>query len=131
MKPSSLPRLTDAEFEIMEVVWEEGGTTVNHVWQAINRERRAPLSRTTILVQMNRLEEKKWLRHREQGRTFFYYPTCKRDETLESLVGDVHRRLFNGSSSDLMRCLFKSVRLSKAEIEELKQIIDSREGETE
>jgi BlaI family penicillinase repressor len=131
MSPSSLPKLTDAEFEIMEVVWEEGETTVNHVWETINRKRQALLSRTTTLVQMNRLEEKKWLKHRTLGRTFLYYPTRNRDETLETLVGDVHRRVFNGSSSDLVRCLFKSVRISKAEIQELKEIIDSQEGEPE
>jgi len=131
MSPSSLPKLTDAEFEIMAIVWEEGETTVNHVWETINRKRQAPLSRTTILVEMNRLEEKKWLKHRTRGRTFLYYPTRKRDETLETLVGDVHRRFFNGSSSDLVRCLFKTVKISKEEIQQLKEIIDSQEGEPE
>ena len=131
MSRSSLPKLTDAEFEIMGVVWEEGKTTVNHVWETINRRRQAPLSRTTILVQMNRLEEKKWLKHRALGRTFLYYPTRERDETLETLVGDVHRRFFHGSSSDLVRCLFKSVKVSKAEIQKLKEIIDSQQGEPE
>ena len=131
MSRSSLPKLTDAEFEIMEIVWVEGETTVNHVWETINRRRQAPLSRTTTLVQMNRLEEKKWLKHRARGRTFLYYPTRNRDETLETLVGDVHRRVFNGSSSDLVRCLFKSVKISKAEIQILKEIIDSQEGEPE
>ena len=128
MKPASLPKLTDAEFEIMEVVWEEGETTVNHVWETINRRRQAPLSRTTTLVQMNRLEEKKWLRHRVSGRTFLYSATRKKDETLESFVGDIHRRVFQGSSSELVRCLFKSVKVSKAEIQKLKEIIDREEG---
>jgi BlaI family penicillinase repressor len=131
MNPSSLPKLTDAEFEIMGIVWEEGETTVNHVWEMITRKRQAPLSRTTILVQMNRLEEKKWLKHRLLGRTFIYYPTRKRDKTLENLVGDIHRRFFKGSSSELVRCLFKSVKVSKAEIQKLREIIDSQEGESE
>jgi BlaI family penicillinase repressor len=126
MSPSSLPKLTDAEFEIMAIVWEEGETTVNHVWEAINRQRQAPLSRTTILVQMSRLEEKKWLKHRVHGRTFLYYSTRKKDETLENLVGDIHDRLFKGSSSELVRCLLKSVKISKAEIQKLKEIIDSQ-----
>ena len=78
MSPSPLPRLTDAEFEIMEIVWEEGETTVNHVWETINRKRKALLSRTTTLVQMNRLEEKKWLKHRTVGRTFLYSATRKK-----------------------------------------------------
>ncbi len=131
MGPSSLPKLTDAEFEIMGIVWEEGEITVNHVWETINRKRKTPLSRTTILVQMNRLEEKKWLKHRAIGRAFLYYPTRKKDETLQSLVGDIHQRFFKGSSSDLVRCLFKSVKVSKAEIQKLKQIINNQEGEPE
>lgn len=131
MTPSSLPKLTDAEFEIMGIVWEEGETTVNRVWETINRNRQEPLSRTTILVQMNRLEKKKWLKHRVDGRTFLYSPTRKKDKTLESLVGDIHDRFFKGSSSDLVRCLFKSVKISKSEIQKLKDLIDSQEGESE
>jgi BlaI family penicillinase repressor len=131
MSPSSLPKLTDAEFEIMGIVWDEGETTVNHVWETINQNRSEPLSRTTILVQMNRLEKKKWLKHRVAGRTFLYAPTRKRDKTLETLVGDIHNRFFKGSSSDLVRCLFKSVKVSKAEIEKLKEIIRDEEGGSE
>ncbi len=131
MSPFSLPKLTDAEFEIMGIVWEEGETSVNHVWETINRNRQSPLSRTTILVQMNRLEEKKWLKHRAVGRTFLYYPTRQKQETLENLVGDIHRRLFKGSSPDLVRCLFKSVKVSKADIKKLKEIIQTQEGEPE
>ena len=128
MKESSLPRLTDAEFEIMDIVWDEKETTVNHVWETINRQRPTPLSRTTIQVQMNRLEDKKWLKHRKQGRTFYYYPTRQRDQTLESIVGEVHGRFFKGSSTDLVQCLFKSLKISKAEIRKLKEIIDSHTG---
>jgi BlaI family transcriptional regulator, penicillinase repressor len=131
MSPLSLPKLTDAEFEIMGIVWDEGETTVNHVWETINRNRPEPLSRTTILVQMNRLEQKKWLKHRSVGRTFLYSPTRKRDKTLETLVGDIHNRLFKGSSSDLVRCLFKSVKVSKTEIQKLKELIRSQEGGSE
>ena len=72
---------------------------------------------------MNRLEEKKWLKHLAKGRTFIYYPTRKREETLETLVGDIHSRIFKGSSSDLVRCLFRSVKMSKTEIKKLKEII--------
>ena len=129
MSPSTLPKLTDAEFEIMEIVWQESETTVNHVWETINHQRGTLLSRTTTMVQMSRLEEKRWLKHRAVGRAYLYSATRKKDETLENLVGDVHRRFFRGSSSDLVRCLFKSVKLSKKEIQKLKEIIRSQEGE--
>jgi predicted transcriptional regulator len=129
MNPSSQPKLTDAEFEIMEIVWHEGETTVNRVWETINQRRQSLLSRTTTLVQMTRLEDKKWLKHRSVGRTFIYSATRPKDATLERLVGDIHRRFFKGSSSDLVRCLFKSVKVSKEEIHKLKEIIRKHEGE--
>jgi BlaI family transcriptional regulator, penicillinase repressor len=128
MKEQSLPRLTDAEFEIMDIVWDEEETTVNHVWETINRQRSTPLSRTTIQVQMNRLEDKKWLKHRKRGRTFHYYPTRQRDQTLESIVEEIHGRFFKGSSSNLVQCLFRSQTISKAEIRKLKEIIESHDG---
>jgi BlaI family penicillinase repressor len=129
MSPTLLPKLTDAEFEIMEIVWQEGETTVNHVWETINRKRGILLSRTTTMVQMSRLEGKRWLKHRAVGKAYLYSPTRKKDETLENLVGDIHRRFFRSSSSDLVRCLFKSVKLSKEEIQKLKEIIRTQEGE--
>lgn len=128
MATSPLPKLTDAEFEIMSIVWQEGEATVSDVWKTINTKRHPPLSRTTILVQMTRLEAKKWLKHRVSGRAFLYSPTRMKDETLQSLVGDIHRRFFQGSSSGLVRCLFKSVKLSKSEVNKLKEIINSEGG---
>lgn len=128
MNEVPLPRLTDAEFEIMDIVWDEEETTINHVWETINLQRATPLSRTTIQVQMNRLEDKKWLQHRKQGRTFFYYPTRKRDQTLESIVEEVHGRFFKGSRTDLVQCLFRSQKISKSEIRKLKEIIKNHEG---
>ena len=128
MKKPPLPRLTDAEFEIMDIVWDEEETTVNHVWETINRQRSTPLSRTTIQVQMNRLEDKKWLKHHKRGRSFYYYPTRQRDQTLESIVEEVHGRFFKGSSFDLVQCLFRSRKISKAEIRKLKEIIDNHKG---
>lgn len=128
MKELPLPRLTDAEFEIMDIVWDEEETTINYVWETINRQRSTPLSRTTIQVQMNRLEEKKWLKHRKKGRTFYYYPTRKREETLESIMEEVHGRFFKGSSTDMVQCLFRSQKITKSEIRKLKEIIENHEG---
>lgn len=126
-----LPRLTDPEFEIMTIVWDEREVAVNRVWEMINRKRTIPVARTTILVQMNRLEEKRWLRHRAQGRTFLYSPTREKGETLEALVEDLHSRFFNGSCTDLVRCLLKTVKVSREEIAELRGIIDRRKGDPE
>ena len=68
-KTDSSP-LTDAQREIMEIVWERGEATVSEVRDALAQRRQ--LARNTVQTMIVRLEEKGWLKHREQGRTFVY-----------------------------------------------------------
>ena len=63
----SLP-LTDAQREIMEIVWERGEATVSEVRGALAKRRE--LARNTVQTMIVRLEDKGWLKHREAGRTF-------------------------------------------------------------
>lgn len=130
MKKPSLPKLTDAELKIMDIVWNQGETTINYVWKMINQRRKNRLSRTTIQVQMNRLEEKKWLTHRVKGRTFCYRATSKREIMQKGTIRDLHAHLFSGSCEDLVRCLFESVELTQEDIQKLRQLIKKHEGET-
>lgn len=125
-----LPKLTDPEFEIMRHIWEAGETTVNLVHESINAGRRKQLSRTTIQVQMTRLEEKGWLKHRHEGRSYFYRATRGQQETTRDFLRDVKDRVFGGSGKELVRCLFENEDLSRADIAELKQLIDRHSGGT-
>ena len=74
MAAKGLPKLTEAEFEIMKIVWARGEVTTNDVLEAVNARKPNKLKRTTIQVQMTRLEEKGWLIHRKESRTFYYRP---------------------------------------------------------
>ena len=73
--------LSPANLEIMKVVWERGEVTVSDVLETINSRRRNKLRRTTIQVQMNRLEEYGWLTHQEDGRTFVYSAAKEKHKT--------------------------------------------------
>ncbi len=68
-KANSSP-LTDAQREIMEIVWERREVTVSEVRDALAARRK--LARNTVQTMIVRLEDKGWLKHREQGRTFVY-----------------------------------------------------------
>lgn len=62
--------LTELQREIMEVIWSRDEATVTEVRDALAGRR--PLARNTVQTIMVRLEERGWLRHREEGRTFLY-----------------------------------------------------------
>ena len=130
MTPPNPPPLSRAELEIMQIVWDLEFATVAEVVRRTNERRPKPLQRTTIQVQMNRLQEKGWLKRsrakRERG--VIYQPTRGRDEISVRIVRDLLDRLFAGSFADLARCLFENREISKEEVARLRLLIDSADA---
>ncbi len=125
-----LGKLSPAEFEVMEAVWaEDGETTISSVLERVNAARGAVLlKRTTIQVQLKRLEEKGWLIHREEGRRFFYRATEGRMAASAILASDLAGRVFEGSCAELVRCLFESQEIAPDEIERIRTMIDQTDA---
>ena len=120
----NLPRLTPAEFEIMDVIWEGGEMTVTEVMNQVNAAGEKTLSRSTIQVQMQRLTEKGWLKQKGQGKTFFYSATVKRSEATAGIAEDVKKRVFGDSCAELVRALLDHSSISSSDIAALKKLID-------
>lgn len=123
----TLPALAPSELEIMEVVWELGEASINQVLDRVNRRRSSPLRRTTVQVQVTRLEQKGWLTHREDERPFLYAACQGREETRAGIATDLKDRVFGGSCAELVRCLVDQKKLKPAEIERLRKLIDELE----
>lgn len=124
----NLPKLTDPEFEIMKIVWERGQVTINEVLDAVNSLHNRDLKRTTIQVQMKRLEEKGWLTHHEDGRNFLYEATRGREDVAREITGDIKKRIFDGSYANLVKALFHGSDVTKDELKRIRKILDDYEG---
>jgi len=122
-----LPRLTTAQFEIMTVVWDKGETTVNEVLDEINSRRQKKLYRTTILVQMLRLETKGWLTHRKAGRMFYFQASRTRDDAQAEIVAEMADEFFGGSCMGLVKCLFDQGRINGDEVGRVREMLDRAE----
>ena len=120
----NLSRLTPAEFEIMDVIWEGGEMTVTGVMNQINGAGARTFSRSTIQVQMQRLADKGWLKHKGQGKTFFYSATVERSEASASIAEDVKKRIFGDSCAELVRALLDNSSISSSNITALKELIN-------
>jgi predicted transcriptional regulator len=116
-------KLSPANLEIMKVTWEKKEVTVADVVEAINSKRREPVRRTTIQVQMNRLEEYGWLMHRSEGRTYVYSAVVEKHKTRREILEDIKNRVFGGSRAELVKCLIEEEDLSPEEIEELRDLL--------
>jgi len=115
------PKLTDAELEIMHVVWELDGATVRTVHDRLNQRR--TLAYTTVMTMMNILEEKGHLTRRKQGRAYRYEPVRPKSQVISGMVDDFVGKVFEGSARPLVLGLVKDRKLSEKDLEEIARLI--------
>ena len=127
MKKGQLPKLTPAEFEIMDAVWKSGKLTVTEILRQVNAANNRDLKRSTIQVQVGRLEEKGWLTHRREGNKFIFQSTVPRSEASAAIALDIGERVFGGSCVELVKAFFRRSAVSPEEIKQLRELIDKYE----
>lgn len=127
MAKPELPPLSEAQLEIMNIVWDDGKATVGGIWKVLAQRR--PVSRNTVSTLATRLEEKGWLRHRVVGGTFIYSATHARDRVLPGLVHRLVDAAFQGSAEGLVLSLLEGGRLSADEVERIKAMLEKAEIE--
>ena len=126
--PKPTPRPTDAELEILTVHWSRGATTVREVHETISV--RKPTQYTTVLKTMQIMAEKGLVRRDEKQRAHIYEAARPREWTQQQLAGDLLQRAFNGSARSLMVGALSARKASKAELAELRRLLDDYEKET-
>jgi BlaI family transcriptional regulator, penicillinase repressor len=122
------PRPTDAELEILTVLWSRGPATVRDVHEIIASRR--PTQYTTVLKQLQVMAEKGLVVRNEHQRAHVYEAARPREWTQRQLAGDMLTRAFNGSAKSLMIGALSSRKASKAELAELRALLDEYEGRT-
>jgi len=128
MTKAELPRLSEAQLEIMNIVWDQDKATVGQIWKTLGQRR--SISRTTVSTMVTRLEEKGWLRHRVIGGTFLYSATHPREKVLSRMVHRLVDAAFQGSAEGLVLTLLEGGRLSAEEVERIKATLEKAEIET-
>lgn len=115
--------ITQAQHEILEVIWASAeGATVAEVWQAIAQKRK--VTRTTILNQIDRLEDRGWLKRHKGPNGNRYVATVTRQQASRSLVSQFVDAFFGGSATQLVSNLLGAKKLKKSEIEQLRKLLD-------
>ena len=121
-----LPPLSNAQLEIMNVVWDLGEVSVGDVWDVLSKQR--SVTRNTIQTVMTRLSEKGWLKHRKQGRAFLFKASVARDSTLRVLVDRLLETAFRGSAEGLVLAMLEGRGLSDEEAVRIRKLIDNAKG---
>lgn len=114
-------RLSDAELELMAVLWARSPLAASEVIAAAPSER--DWSATTVKTMLARLVEKGALETKADGRRFLYSPTVGRDSIAADQAGRLVDRLFGGRLSPLVAQLAARRDLSEDDIAELEALV--------
>jgi predicted transcriptional regulator len=125
MARAKLPRPTDAELDILRVLWERGACTVREVQEALNETK--PTGYTTVLKLMQIMTDKGLVRRDEQQRAHVYEAQLPQEQTQRQLVSDLVERVFNGSASGLVMQALAGKKTSASELSEIRKILDEVE----
>ena len=114
---------TEAELEILNILWALGPSTVREVHQALDKSS----GYTTTLKQMQVMTEKGLLLRNERFRSHVYQACAPKENTRQQIAGDLLRRAFDGSAKNLVLGALSSQKVTAADLAEIRRMLDEYE----
>lgn len=118
-------RLAGRQLAIMKVLWENGEASVAQIQQLLQVA--PPLAYSTVSTVLSRMEQKGLVTHRVQDRTYYYAAAFSQDEAGQTMVGDIIRRICDGSPSQLVNHLLETDQVDSRELKRIKKLIEEHE----
>lgn len=118
--------VSDAELEILKVLWDLGEGTVRDVLREAAEQRR-DWAYTTAQTLLTRLQEKGFVASEKRGRAHHFRPTVSRDELLGQGLEDLAERVCDGASLPLLLNLVQRTRFSPEELKRFRELLDGLE----
>jgi len=120
--PPTPPRPTQAELEILRVLWQLGPSSVREVQQTLAQTRTTGY--TTVLKLLQIMAQKGLVARDERERTHVYRAALAQEQTQLQLVTDLLERAFDGSASQLILQALAARRTSPDEMKEIRKVLD-------
>ncbi len=120
------PRPTNAELEILRVLWRRGPCTVRAVRASF--ERAEPLGYTTVLKLLQIMTEKGLVRRDASLRSHVYSAAVSEASTQRRMVADLVRRAFGGSTLRLLLHALSTQPAPPREVDEIRRLLDQKNG---
>ncbi|MBN1362284.1 MAG: BlaI/MecI/CopY family transcriptional regulator [Sedimentisphaerales bacterium] len=117
-----VPRISEAEWEVMKVFWSHSPRTANDVVEVLSKQ--THWKRETIRTLINRLVQKKALGFRKQGRQYDYYSLVAEADCIKAETRSLLRRFGGGPIEPMLAAFVEERQLTPEQIERLKHILD-------
>ena len=116
------PAPTDAELDILRVLWTRGASTVRDVHDVVSRSK--PVGYTTVLKQMQVMHRKGLLARSDRHRSHVYEPAQTQAKTQRQLAGSMLEQAFGGSARHLLQSALAGRKIETRELDEIRALLD-------
>ena len=124
-----LPQISEAEYEVMKVVWQKAPVSTNGVTEILTKT--TNWSPKTIQPLLKRLVNKGALTYEKQGRVFVYTPLVEKESYVRQQSRSFLKRYFDGDMSRMLSACLGEETLSEKDIDALRAILNRHKGESE
>ena len=121
---SDLPQISEAEFEVMKIVWKHAPISTNDITDKLLKT--TSWSPKTIQTLIKRLVTKGALTYEKQSRMFVYTPVVKEKEYISQESNSFLKRYYNGDITAMVSAYVENDKLSETEIEHLRSLLSKR-----
>ena len=118
---SHLPQISEAEFEVMKIVWKHAPISTNEITDKLLQT--TSWSPKTIQTLIKRLVTKGALAYEKQSRVFVYTPLIKETEYIAQESNSFLARFYGGNISSMLSAYLEHDKLSETEISTLRSIL--------
>jgi len=120
------PKISEAEWEVMKVLWERSPLTANQIVETLSKGTR--WQRETIRTLINRLVQKKAVGFAKEGRQHHYYPLVAEADCVQTETRSLLRRFRVSAIEPMLAALVEEQQLSAEQIARLKEILDGKDA---
>lgn len=126
---TALPQISEAEFEVMKVVWKYAPISTNEITERLVKT--TTWSPKTIQTLIKRLVTKGVLSYEKQSRVFVYTPLVKKSDYIGQESNSFLKRFYDGNIASMLSAYIDDGRLSESEIATLRSLLskDAKKGE--
>jgi predicted transcriptional regulator len=128
MSRKATPKPTEAELELLRVLWERGPSTVWEIHEALSGQKETGY--TTTLKILQKMTDKGLVKRDETARRHIYTPAFRAEQTQRQLVRDLLHRAFAGAPGQLVVQALSEKKASPEELAEIRRLLDNMERGT-
>lgn len=116
-----LPQISEAEYEVMKVLWKHAPINTNEVTDMLTKT--IGWNPKTVHTLLKRLAQKGAITYQKEGRVFVYTPVVKEDEYLNKANDHFLNQFYNGKISSMVTNYMNSDHMEPDELNELRRLL--------